>query len=249
VEAPLRLALADLRAQHPAIAAVDDAFCVGDGSLAVLSEHRPGRLLIHALARPDLSFGDALQLACAMAESLAVAHAGSIFHLGLDPYRVVLGTGRRGLSIYGVGLVQAWQRCGGDPSQSFRVMATPAYRSPEQSSAQAAGETGASDVYALGVLAFEMLAKLHPFVARVAEDGSNAAATLKRVQPLVSAALADLVESMLGSDPRARPTMHEVAVALRGFAAASGAVDVEAVSARLSGSTIMRAVVVGGAGK
>ena len=224
-------------ARHPAIAGFVEVVPLDAHNVVVVSEHRPGRLLSHVMARPDLGWHDAVELGRAIAVALSRAHDASIFHLGLDPYRINVGSVRHGLSRYGIGFASAWQVAGGSASRLAQIAARPAYRAPE-CTAEVLG-TAAADVYALGVLLFEMIAKLHPVVARVDEGGKSAVRALLEIQPSLDPACAELVGVMLSSEPSQRPAMHEVAARLARLATAHGVPGEAIICARLNGSSIV----------
>ncbi len=229
----LRAATAALAVDHPSLAPTVAVIGWSEEELAVVSEQVPGRMLIHVLARPDLSVVDALVLGQGMAEALARAHAHGCFHLGLDPYRIILGKRASGLAIYGAGLIQAWYMAGGSIEEAEQLLATPAYRAPDASPGPAA------DVYSLGVILFELVSKLHPFVAQVADDGSNASEVLARIQPKLDAGVRELVAAMLSTRPSARPTMAKVLETLKRSPSLGGSSDLRSLCLRLSGSELV----------
>ncbi|MFO0576287.1 MAG: serine/threonine-protein kinase [Polyangia bacterium] len=106
------------------------------------------------------------------------------------------------------------------------IMGTPAYMAPEQCRGSK-GVADKTDVYALGVMLFEMMAGRPPFVA--AEPGEYLALHMLQAPPSLREfvqglpeGLTQLVERMLAKDPAARPTMAEVASLLRRFSSTSG---------------------------
>jgi hypothetical protein len=228
----LNAAIAKLSCGHPSLARITRVIGWSDEDLAVVSELIPGRMLIHALARSDLSWRDALVLGHGMAEALALAHARGCFHLGLDPHRIMLGKRGSGLTIYGAGLVQSWHIAGGSPVEGEQLLASPAYRALDPS------PSAASDVYSLGIILFELVTKLHPLVAQVADDGSNAGAVLRRLQPKLDAGVCDLVAAMLSSLPSARPAMATVLEALARSLSVRSGDDLRTLCVRLSGSEL-----------
>ena len=102
------------------------------------------------------------------------------------------------------------------------VLGTPGYMSPEQ--LRGGGGDIRGDLFAFGVVLFELLTGTHPF------GGANAASTIARIlerPPLevpssvnVSAPIRDLVACLLEKDPARRPSSaREVVAVLEGFAA------------------------------
>jgi serine/threonine-protein kinase len=106
-----------------------------------------------------------------------------------------------------------------------RLLGTPHYMSPEQCRGSSDVD-GRVDVYALGILLFEMLAGAPPFQAETL-DGvlrqqlSATPPALRRLRPSVPPELARLVEGMLAKRAEARPSMRQVGMALDALAAAA----------------------------
>ncbi|WP_147653757.1 serine/threonine-protein kinase [Vulcaniibacterium gelatinicum] len=101
---------------------------------------------------------DALRIARQLAEGLAAAHAVGVVHRDLKPANVLLDAqGNAYISDFGV----ARSLAGSGRTQSGTVVGTPDYLSPEQ----ARGERvdARSDLYALGLILYEMLAGALPF--------------------------------------------------------------------------------------
>src|SRR6185369_3801318 len=98
------------------------------------------------------------------------------------------------------------------------IMGTVAYMSPEQASGQTVGPS--SDVFALGIVLYELMTGLHPFRAETLV-GYLHAITLQTPAPPshvrhgIPAALDDLFLGMLKKDPSLRPTSGEVAQVLQ----------------------------------
>ena len=88
-------------------------------------------------------------------------------------------------------------------------LGTPAYMAPEQ--ALGAGVDGRADIYAWGVVAYELLIGQHPFAAHTSAQSMVAAHLTEIAPPVVArapevpSALADLVDRALAKDPADRP--------------------------------------------
>ena len=202
--------LAEARAaaaiSHPAIAAVHDVIEV-DGEVAIVFEFVDGETLAARLAKGPLSEGQAVAIAVQLAEALSVAHGHGVLHRDLKPANVMLAPGGA-VKILDFGIARLQRRdaeAGGQPRQ---FLGTPGYVAPEQWVGRPADER--ADLYALGVVLFEMVSGKRPFVER--EPFSLARASLDRmarrlssVVPDVSPALDRLVSRLLASDPNLRP--------------------------------------------
>ncbi|PIE26247.1 MAG: serine/threonine protein kinase, partial [Micrococcales bacterium] len=142
---------------------------------------------------------------------LGAAHAAGVVHRDIKPGNVLVTTeGLVKITDFGVALAK------GDVAltDTGQVMGTAQYLSPEQ----ALGEqvTPASDVYSLGVVAYECLAGRLPFPREnaVATALAHVHDDAPPLPPDVPPALSDLVSAMLRKTPQERPgTGREVAVA------------------------------------
>lgn len=155
---------------HANIAAVYDfgEAPIGDGSgvqrpylIMELVDGQP----LSALLRPDVAMDPAAvrALLAQAADGLAAAHAAGIVHRDVKPANLLV-TPDRQIKVTDFGIARAAEGVG--MTQTGEVMGTPQYLSPEQARGETA--TPASDVYSLGVVAFECLAGRRPFVADTA---------------------------------------------------------------------------------
>jgi eukaryotic-like serine/threonine-protein kinase len=234
--------------QHPGIASVYDygASSLDDGSstprpylVMELVEGQP----LSALLRPGAPLDpDATRdLLAQAAVALGVAHAAGIVHRDVKPANLLVTPDRR-VKVTDFGIARAAE--GMALTQTGEVMGTPAYISPEQ--AEGGTATAASDVYSLGVVAFECLAGTKPFVAD--SPVATAIAHLRNPVPelpaTVPADLAAVVRRSLSKAPGERfPDGAAFAAALRdpGTAAATTVVAPAVVPADGAGTQVMPA--------
>jgi eukaryotic-like serine/threonine-protein kinase len=152
---------------HPNVAAVYD---FGEAQAASGSEVARPYLVMELVDGKPLSAllepGQALDpdatrdLLAQAADALAAAHAAGIVHRDVKPANLLV-TPDRTVKITDFGIARAAE--GMSLTETGQVMGTPQYLSPEQ--AQGGTATPASDVYSLGVVAFECLAGHRPFIA------------------------------------------------------------------------------------
>ena len=200
---------------HPGIATVY-ALEEFDGALCIVSEYVPGETLRQELAAGPLPPADLLHTATAIARALAAAHEGNILHRDLKPENVirVQGTGidDAGIKIVDFGLARF-----GDPEAGAAsatqltapgaMMGTPGYMAPEQIRGEPVDFR--ADVFAFGVLLFELATGSHPFtsatpVSTVARVLEATPPDLRRLAPACPAALAAVISRCLQKDPAQR---------------------------------------------
>jgi hypothetical protein len=198
-----REAEASAALSHPAICALYDAGHAEFGPYLIL-ERLEGETLEERLLRGPLPEPQALSVATAVAGALAHAHAAGVVHRDLKPGNVFL-TDRGDVKVLDLGLARFVGGRGGGASGS------PPYMAPEQWRGE--GEDPSTDVFALGVILFEMLAGARPFEvshdrSTVLDPGPPPALPPGRASP----ALASLVARMLARDPAGRPHNGQVAL-------------------------------------
>lgn len=111
-----------------------------------------GRLL---KSKGKLSVDEARPLLEQLAAALQALHAKGIIHRDLKPANVMVDGGRLCLTDFGLARAFEGHEATGDYTQTGAILGTPGYMAPEQLAGETA--TPASDVYAFGVLAYEML--------------------------------------------------------------------------------------------
>jgi serine/threonine protein kinase len=187
---------------HPGIVAVHD---YDDGSAGgvpyLVMEYVAGPSLATLLAAEGtLSPGRVVALIAQAAQALACAHAAGIVHRDMKPGNVLVDGSQVKIADFGIA------RAIGTASvtRAGLMLGTPAYLSPEQAAGIPA--TPASDLYSLGVIAYECLAGRPPFSGSAL---SVALAHLDRPLPplprTVPAPVAELVAALTAKDLRRRP--------------------------------------------
>ena len=207
-EAFLRAASLARGLHHPAIVAVWDAGVAGDdGTLAWLAmEPVPGSDLQRYTREPRLLPEPVvLRVLQRVAAGLAHAHEQGVLHRDLKPANVIVNWADDAVRIVDFGLARG---LGPGHTVTGVVPGTPAYMAPEQ---LAGAEPDArADLYALGAMAFELLAGRRPHEAgtmgellrRVAQEP---APDLLQLRPGITPALAALVARLLSRSRAGRP--------------------------------------------
>lgn len=215
--------------------AIIDIFSLGalpDGRPYIIMEYLDGEPLdvwLGRQGRPPLSV--ALELLVEMCGPLAAAHRAGVIHRDLKPSNIFLVSqpdGSKFLKLLDFGLAKRAMGLDGSSAQTSQAMVsgTPDYMAPEQ--ARALPISPRSDIYALGVVAFELLTGQVPFMGATPMDVmvghvSKPAPRLRTFEPSLPEALDALVARMLAKEPEARPqTIEEVRTVLEDVLVAGG---------------------------
>jgi serine/threonine-protein kinase len=200
---------------HPNIVGVIDFGQDPDGTLYIAMEllEGPGLDAVIAADGP-LSVPRAARIGVQICDALAAAHRRGIVHRDLKPANVIVvepGAGRDVLKVVDFGLAKSLD---GDQSTLTRpgqTFGSPAYLSPEMVSGREV--EGAADLYALGVMLFEMVEGRVPFAADTLQELAIKHA-LAAPPPLTvqgPASFAVVVRRLLEKDPTARYPSAEAA--------------------------------------
>jgi eukaryotic-like serine/threonine-protein kinase len=216
---------------HPNIV---DVFSFGrlvDGRSYFVMEWLQGETLYDRMWERRLTLDEVLDLVDQVCDALEAAHEKGIVHRDLKPANIFLMPvrGRRDLVKlldFGVAklIMSPEELAGADPltrppqTMSGQVVGTPDYISPEQ--ARAKPVDGKTDVYALGVIAYELVLGQRPFEADNTADVvrmhlSDAPPSPRSLWPEIPSPLAELLLQMLQKSAAKRPTPAEVRDVIR----------------------------------
>jgi serine/threonine protein kinase len=195
-----REARAAARLEHPSIARVLD-LGEQDGRPYLVMELLEGESLAARIDRAGaMAAPEAARVVAAVADALEAAHRGGVVHRDVKPGNVFL-TSDGEVKVLDFGIASA---AGEAALTTGEMLGTPAYLAPERVLGHPA--TPAADIYALGVVLYELLAGRRPF------DGSDIELAMIHVHahpaPLAPSAPPFLVaacEQAMAKDPSARP--------------------------------------------
>lgn len=210
-----REARAAARIEHPnAIGVYDYGETVtphGRIAAYVVMQLLDGISLAGRLAEGRLPVPDAVAVAATVADVLHAAHRRGVVHRDVTPENVMLTTDGVKLLDFGIA-ADVGQR-------DTLTFGTPPYVAPER--LVGAPASGSTDVYALGVLLFEMLTGEPPVQAGTWDELERAVAADHRPTlnvPGLPPAVASVCLRCLATDPTERPTAAEVAAILESAA-------------------------------
>ena len=182
-----------------------------------------GESLRARLARDGaLTIPDVVGILKDVLKALQYAHQRGIVHRDIKPDNVLLSGGTAVVTDFGIAKALSAARAevpGATLTGIGTSIGTPTYMAPEQAAGDPATDHRA-DLYALGALAFELLAGRPPFVATsphklLAAHMSERAPAVTDYRPDTPPALADAIDRLLAKDPAERPqTANEVLQAL-----------------------------------
>jgi eukaryotic-like serine/threonine-protein kinase len=202
--------------RHPNIIEILDSGTTPEGTPYLVMELLEGEVLaarIHRLGK--LPLADSLEFAYQTASALGAAHDKGIVHRDLKPDNLFIiydpsDPTRERIKVldFGIAKLQTLPSAGGMQTRTGTVIGTPVYMSPEQCLGTRTVDHR-SDIYALGVIMFQMLAGRPPFVSEGFGELVNMHVNLppprlRELVPALSEAVEALVAKALAKDPGAR---------------------------------------------
>ena len=194
--------------QHPHILGLIDSG-EADGMLYYVMPYVQGESLRTRLAREgELPISEAVWILREIADALAHAHANQIIHRDIKPENVLFTSRHAQVADFGIARVVAEAAAGGPITATGIVVGSPAYMAPEQASSDPMMDHRA-DIYAFGVLAYEVLTGMPPFTAPsavqlVAAHMTRAPDPLGRHRPGIPEPLEEVVLRCLAKRPADR---------------------------------------------
>jgi serine/threonine-protein kinase len=208
-----REAVSAARLAHPNVVATFDAGVTPEGTAFIVMELIRGQTLsaFSADHRP-LPIFVCIEIGMQIADALAHAHAAGLVHRDIKPANVlVCDTESDGVPLVKVtdfGIAKAAEGLGLELTKTGMILGTPKYLSPEQ--IEGREPDARADLYALGVVLFEMVAGTAPFrgpteMAVAVQHLNDTPARLRDLRPSAPETLEVLVAALLSKRPDDRP--------------------------------------------
>ena len=217
--------------RHPSLVSLRAAGTLDGGTAYLVMDFVDGLDIRRHCREQRVPVRRRLEMCASVAEALAVAHAYGIVHRDIKPGNVLVDTaGRARLIDFGAARVtEGEMHSRQEHTLTGQIVGTLSYLSPEQASGNSRRADERSDLYQLGVVAFELYANRLPYDL----DGQTSAEVLRTViaEPAVRLDAAcglaathpgvAFFERALAKDPSARfASAHEMAAGLRALAVA-----------------------------
>ena len=151
------------RIDHPGVVGVLDVGEMPDGRPFLVMQFVDGVTLRRALQEQEFSFQRVGEIVRRIGQALSAAHDRGIWHRDLKPENIMLqdlGEGEELVKIIDFGIASVQQSQGATSADVTRVAGSQSYMAPEQLLGR---PSSASDIYSLGVIAYEMLTGQRPF--------------------------------------------------------------------------------------
>jgi TolB-like protein len=206
--------------QHPHIVPVHAAGRAGT-LLYYTMPYVEGESLRGRLTREgELPISDTVRILSEVARALTYAHRRGIVHRDIKPDNILLAEGEAQVTDFGIAKAISASAREATLTSIGLALGTPAYMAPEQAAADPTADHRV-DLYALGVVAYEMLAGQPPFAGRtpqqlIAAHATEAPMPIEQRRPSVPGPLAHLIARLLAKHAADRPqSADEVLTALQ----------------------------------
>ena len=156
------------RLQHPHIVPLLTAGASGDLLYYVMPFISGESLRVKLAREGELPVAEAVRILREVVDALSYAHRNGVVHRDIKPDNILLSEGHAVITDFGVAKAVSASSGGSSLTSLGVALGTPAYMAPEQAAADPHVDHRA-DIYAVGALAYEMLAGRPPFTAPTAQ--------------------------------------------------------------------------------
>ncbi len=167
------------RLDHPHIVPVYDVGKTDSGLLYVVSKFVEGFTLYDLISKQQLAFDEVAKLLATIAQALHYAHEQRFIHRDIKPQNILIEERTKTPYVADFGLAIREE----DYLKDRRLAGTPAYMSPEQVRGEGHRLDGRSDIFAVGVMLYQMLTGKRPFNATGHDALFNQILTLDPLPP------------------------------------------------------------------
>lgn len=200
-------ARAAARLSHPNVVSVFD---VGEekGRPFIVMEQLPPGTLADRISNGSLESAEATSIALAMLAALSLAHSSGILHRDIKPANILFGLGGTPkLGDFGIATIFEADELSQDLTLPSQVLGTPSYLAPERAMGRPA--TAGSDLFSLGVVLYEMVTGVKPFLGNSPFEISMAASSElyippEQLAPSLTPEIVKCIRTALLADPERR---------------------------------------------
>jgi serine/threonine-protein kinase len=184
---------------HPQIIHFFSGVPFGDGAHLAIQYFKEG-----ALEEPPNSLGEAYRVIADIADALDFAHSKKVIHQDVKPSNVYLEDGRAYLADFGAASSEA---------HPGLLAGSPFYMAPEVFRGERSSTK--SDVYSLGIMAFQLITGARPFTGETYEEVQNAhlvkfAPSIRSLQREIDPEIAKMIDRSLAKEPSTRPSARDI---------------------------------------
>jgi len=201
------------RLQHPHIVPLFSAGHSGDLLYFTMPYVEGQSLRSKLVSGGELPVADAVRILRDVASALSYAHQHGVVHRDIKPENVLVSGVHAVVTDFGVAKALSDAAKGSTLTSAGLALGTPAYMAPEQAAADPATDHRA-DLYALGVLGYELLTGAPPFQGRgpaqlLAAHATESPEDISRRRATIPPPLASLLMRLLEKRPADRPQSAE----------------------------------------